>query len=327
MKRALLTGAAGFIGANLARRLVSEGLDVHVLLRPDRDSRRLDGLGGDVRRHAVDIVDEQRIREIVGRIRPDWVFHLAAYGGSSSQDDVQRIIRTNVNGTVNLLQACLRTGFEAFINTGSSSEYGFQDHPANETEALEPNSVYAVSKAAATLFCRRMAQERKAKIVTLRLYSVYGPYEDPIRFIPTLIRRGLKGELPPLVNPAVARDFVYVGDVVDAYLAAATHQGKDIGAVYNVGTGVQTSIKQAVELARTVLSIKASPKWGTMPDRRWDTSAWVADIRKIRKELCWKPVNFETGFRATVQWFLRRETDSGSARIAGRRVRLRIPMA
>jgi nucleoside-diphosphate-sugar epimerase len=241
---------------------------------------------------------------VVARIRPDWVFHLAAHGAYSSQTDVSQMVQTNVVGTSNLVDACLKAGFEAFVNAGSSSEYGLKDHPSAETEWLEPNSYYAVTKAAATLFCRTTAQRHKAPIVTLRLYSVYGPYEEPARLMPTLIVHGLSGKLPPLVRPDIARDYVYTEDVNDACLLAAATPGQEVGAVYNLGTGIQTSLREVVDLARRVLAIPVEPVWGSMPDRQWDTTVWVADNRKIQKELGWQPrYSFEQGFREMVSWF------------------------
>jgi dolichol-phosphate mannosyltransferase len=214
------------------------------------------------------------------------------------------MVETNITGTINLVEACLKTGFESFVNTGSSSEYGFKDHAPAEDEALEPNGHYAVTKASATLFCRYTARARKAHITTLRLYSVYGPYEEPTRLVPRLITRGLRGELPPLVSPEVARDYIYVDDVTESYLLAATRRaGEDYGPIYNVGTGVQTSLREVVETARRVLSIRAAPQWATMLARQWDTNVWVADNRKIKDALGWQPrYDFEQGFRQTVEW-------------------------
>ncbi|MBC8075316.1 MAG: GDP-mannose 4,6-dehydratase, partial [Chloroflexales bacterium] len=134
-------------------------------------------------------------------------------------------------------------------------------------------------------------------------YSAYGPYEDPQRLIPRLIVRGLTGELPPLVDPAVTRDLVYVEDVCDAFLLAASCTNQEPGAVYNVGSGVQTTIGEAVALARRELAIAAEPVWNTLPGRSWDARTWVADNRKIRQQLGWQPRHsFEQGFRLTRDW-------------------------
>lgn len=304
MKRVIITGATGFVGANLARRLLQEGHDLHLLVREGHATWRIREIREHVHLHPVRLHDAEAVEQIVCGIRPDWVFHLAVHGAYSAQTDLQQIVQTNILGTINLVQASLKAGFEAFVNTGSSSEYGFKDHPPSETEWLEPNSYYAVTKASTTLFCRYTAQSKNVRLPTLRLYSVYGPYEDPMRLIPTLILRGLEGELPPLVDPDIARDYVYVDDVNQAYLLAATCPDQEPGAVYNVGTGAQTSLRQVVDVARRVLDIPVEPKWGSMPARVWDTTVWVSDNRKIRRELGWQPAfTFEQGFLKTVEWF------------------------
>lgn len=305
MKRVIITGGTGFVGANLARRLLQEGHEVHLLVRQGFAPWRIEEIRADVRLHEVDLGNRESLLPVIDEIRPDWVFHLATHGAYSSQNDLSQIVRTNILGTVNLVEACLKSGFEAFVNTGSSSEYGFKDHAPSEKEWLEPNSYYAVGKASATLFCRHTAQSRGVLLPTLRLYSVYGPYEEPARLMPALIVRGLRGKLPPLVNPDVARDYVYVDDICEAYLLAATRTGQEPGAVYNLGTGVQTSLGEVVSTARKLMNITAEPQWGAMPNRQWDTSVWVADHRKALDELGWRPeFTFERGLGRMHGWFL-----------------------
>jgi dolichol-phosphate mannosyltransferase len=304
MTRALVTGASGFVGANLARRLLRDGHEVHLLLRHAQIPWRLTEIQAEVHRHSVDLEDRDAVAAAVAAIRPERVFHLAAYGAYSSQSDIHRMVQTNIAGTVNLVEACLVSGCAVIVNTGSSSEYGFADHAPAETERVEPNSHYAVTKVAATQYCRYTARQRDLHLPTLRLYSVYGPYEEPSRLMPTLIARGLRGELPPLVDPTIARDYVYIDDVCDAYLLAATRPSSEPGAIYNVGTGVQTSLAELVTLSRAILPITVVPVWGSMPNRQWDTTVWVADSRKIHDELGWQPRHtLEQGFRRMVDWF------------------------
>jgi nucleoside-diphosphate-sugar epimerase len=304
MKRALVTGASGFIGANLARRLLTDGHQVHLLTSPGGESWRLKGLSNEMGIYPVDLSNAGDVSRTVAAIQPDWIFHLAAHGAYSWQSNVCRMIATNLIGTINLVEAAMRAGFEAFVNTGSSSEYGFKNHAPSEDEMLEPNSHYAITKASATHYCRYVAQSQRRRIITLRLYSVYGPWEDPNRLIPTLIVRGLRNELPQLVDPNIARDYVYIDDVLDAYLLAAQHSGPDLGGIFNVGTGIQTAVQQAVELACKELGISQQPAWGTMPNRMWDSNVWLADIRKIKAALGWSPCHsFQQGFQSTVAWF------------------------
>ena len=115
---------------------------------------------------------------------------------------------------------------------------------------------------------------------------------------------GLKGKLPPLADPEVARDFVYVDNVVEACLLAATVQTPEWGPIYNVGTGVQTTLREAVAVARETMRIAAEPVWNAMPNRQWDANLWVSDNRKIRAQLGWRPRHtFADGFRLMLDWF------------------------
>jgi nucleoside-diphosphate-sugar epimerase len=304
MKQALITGGTGFVGANLVRRLLHEGHRVHLLVRPNYQTWRIEEVRPDVQFYETHLHDAENVSRLVSRIAPDWIFHAAAYGSYSWETDREQMVRTNIQGAMSLVTACVKVGFEAFVNLGSSVEYGFKDHAPAESEPIEPGSDYAVTKAAATLFCRQIAQRHHVHLPTLRLYSVYGPFEDARRLMPTLIMRGFKGELPPLVDPKVARDFIYVDDVVEACLHAARLPGKEWGAIYNVGTGAQTSICNVVKMVAELMNITAKPVWNTMPNRAWDSTIWVSDCRKVRTELAWQPqVNFEEGLRKMLAWF------------------------
>jgi nucleoside-diphosphate-sugar epimerase len=302
--RALVTGGTGFVGANLVRRLLRDGHDVHLLVRPGHAEWRLDEIRPDVTLHVANLTDADALASIVDLAKPAWIFHLAAHGAYSWQRDARQMVDTNVTGTLSLLDACLRHDFDAFVNSGSSSEYGFKDHPPAEDEPLLPNSHYAVTKAAASMLCRFLGVSDGRPIRTLRLYSAFGPYEDPQRLMPTLISHALHGQLPPLVDPETARDYVYVEDACDAFVRAAAQPGQAPGAVYNIGSGVQTSLREVVEAARRLFEVTAEPRWGSMPPRSWDTSCWVADPRLARERLQWQATHtVEQGMALTARWF------------------------
>jgi len=304
-RRVLVTGAAGFVGAALARRLLADGHDATLLLSPEGDDWRIAELRDDARVLAVDLRDAEAVAGAMRAATPEWVFHLAAHGAYSWQRSLGRMIETNVAGTANVVEAALDAGAEAVVNAGSSSEYGLQDHAPGERELPEPNSAYAVTKAAATLYCGWAARSRRAAVTTLRLYSAYGPWEDPRRLVPTLVACGLEGRLPPLADPAIARDFVFVEDVLEAFLLAAEGARAGEGAVYNVGSGVQTTLKQLVKTARRALGVSERPAWGAYPARDWDTSVWVADPRRTEAELGWRArTQLADGLRATASWLV-----------------------
>ena len=216
---ALVTGGAGFVGANLVRRLVRDGFEVHVLLHDRTPPWRLTGLRA-FQTHHCSVTNADTLVDVVASVGADWIFHLAAHGAYSQQTDPARITAVNMLGTFNLLDAVARSGrCQGVVHTGSSSEYGLKDHAPSEDEAVAPNSVYAITKCAATNAVCLSARERGLPAATVRLYSVYGMWEEPTRLLPRLVMAAQAGRLPPLTSPATARDFVWVDDAVDAISA------------------------------------------------------------------------------------------------------------
>jgi len=284
--RALVTGAAGFVGANLSGHLLREGHEVHVVQHPDGDCWRIAEMGESIA-HRADLLLPGTAHALVAEIDPDWIFHLAAYGAYSWQTDAMRICATNLSATIELADAAECHGVSAFVHAGSSSEYGFKDHAPSEDERLEPNSAYAVAKAAATMYCRHRAREGRLPAVTLRLYSVYGALEDERRLVSTLLREGRQRRFPPLVSPETARDFVYAEDVCIAFVRAAAQASEVAGEIYNVGSGRQTTLRELVERVRELLGIPEQPHWDTYPARAWDSDCWSANVERISSDLGW----------------------------------------
>jgi nucleoside-diphosphate-sugar epimerase len=301
--RALVTGAAGFLGANLVRHLLDAGHEVVAVSRPGGNSWRLEEIVSEVRTLELDLRDSAAVERAVDTIKPQWLFHLAAHGAYSWQTDIATMIDVNIGATAALLAGARGTEVQAFVNAGSSSEYGLKTHPPSEDEWLQPNSAYAVTKAAGTHLVG-LAAAQGLPAVTLRLYSIYGPWEDPGRLVPALVREAARHRLPPLVDPQTARDFVYVDDCCEALMQAAQHGAPaGPGAVLNLGSGTQTSLEQLVTIARRALSVTALPEWGTMEQRRWDTNAWVSDARAARKHLGWATsTDLADGLARTANW-------------------------
>lgn len=299
----LITGTSGFIGSVLLRRLVNQNQKVHIILRKNSNTWRINDLLDKVTIHNSDLSDLKELTKIIQKIKPNIIYHLATNGAYSYQKDANQIIQTNILGTWNLLQACNSINYELFVNTGSSSEYGFKKFAMRETDIVEPTSYYAVTKCAQTLLCSHIAKQENKPIVTIRPFSVYGPYEEPKRFIPTLMKALMFNEEMNLVDPKIARDYIYVDDMVDAYLKINELKNNP-GEYFNIGTGIQSTIEDAVKTAKRVSQKTAKFQWGKMKNRNWDTNNWVADISKARQLLNWTPkITFEKGLMLTWKWF------------------------
>jgi dolichol-phosphate mannosyltransferase len=248
----------------------------------------------------LDVEQPQAVLGVLDELRPEWVFNLAAHGAYSWQTDDARMTRINVGSVESLLAASASVGVRRFVHAGSSSEYGYKDHAPDEEEPLGPSSRYGSTKAAGTELVRRAAA-RGFGTVALRLYSVYGPWEEPGRFIPALLAHARRGTLPPLVDRRTARDFVFVEDVVDALLKAA--RSSMSGVVYNVATGTQHTIGDVVAIATRIFDIRAPALWNTMAPRSWDAETWVGRPDRIRRDLGWEAATgLDEGLRRTADW-------------------------
>jgi nucleoside-diphosphate-sugar epimerase len=314
----LVTGATGFIGANLVRRLVALGCRPHLIVRPEGAWWRLADVRDRLAVHEADLSQADRLRRIVAEVQPQTIYHLATYGAyPATQADAERVIQTNVLGTWNLLQACLETDFRLMVNMGSSSEYGASTHPMREDDPLDPANEYGVAKAAQSLLCRHMARVRRRPIVTVRPFSVYGPYEEPARLFPTMIRRCLEGLALRMVRPELTRDFTHVDDIVDACLLVDRLSACG-GEAFNIATGVPWSMQQAVDAVLQATGARVPVEWGRFAPRVGDPDSWVADCAKTTRLLGWSArIGLEEGVRLTVAWF--REHREFSAALAGAR--------
>lgn len=299
----LVTGGAGFVGSVIVRKLVAQQKKVHLLLKPGTNLWRLEDIVPKITIHDSNLLDLTSLSRLVKKIQPTVIYHLATRGAYASQTQVSEIFETNILGTWNLLTACASIPYHLFVNTGSSSEYGYSAQPMAETDHLEPNSWYAATKAAASFLVLQQFHQAQKPIVHLRLFSVYGPYEAPGRLFPTLLSRIFQNQALDLVAPETARDFIYVDDVVDLYLDVEALK-KCVGQCLNVGRGQQVTLETVVETAFTVTGKAVQTNWQTMAPRSWDTSTWQANMEKTFKLLTWRPTtSLFDGITKMWKWF------------------------
>lgn len=306
-EKALITGASGFVGSNLAKRLVEEGYDVFLLLRKESNTWRIKDILEKVNVIYADLLDYGVIEKEIKKICPDYIFHLATYGSYPDlQKDGSLMVKTNILGTYNLLQATKDINYKCFIHTGSSSEYGIKENVISEDAILEPLDQYGVTKASGTLFCQMFAKTHNKNIVILRPFSVYGPYERKTRFIPYVIMRCLQKKEVNMTSGEQKRDFVFTEDVLDLYLEVMKKE--DIaGQIFNVGTGNDHSIKETAEIIFELTNSDPNLlKVGAKKMRKIEAiTSWKSDTSKIEKVLNYKPKHsLKEGIKKTISWFM-----------------------
>lgn len=298
----LVTGASGFVGANLFMLLAAERPDVYAVVLQEKNWRL--ALVRDEQVIACDLNDPAALKNLVDTVAPQTVFDCVAYGAYPFESDPVLIHQTNYQSIVTLTGLLAQRPFSAFVHAGTSSEYGENSAAPREDSICEPNSHYAVSKVAAATYLRYLGKQRSFPCATLRLYSVYGPLEDTSRLVPNLVREALRGKLPPFVDPRTSRDFVHVDDVCAAFVTTAVQMRPQLyGESFNIGSGTKTTIAELAELTRQAFSVTEEPRFGTMEGRAWDLPDWYADPRKARDVLGWQAtIGLEDGLRSSAQW-------------------------
>ena len=297
----LITGAGGFVGSHLYKALVGVRSDVFGTTRTG-DSWRLNALGVPSPIQ-IDLTDEVQFLALLNRIKPKTVFNLAAYGAYSHQILVDLTYEVNIGVIETLSHWCVKND-SIIVQTGSSSEYGTNCMGPLEIDKAEPNSRYAVSKLAATNLLAHLFASTGLVSAVVRLYSIYGPLEDPTRLVPALIRNGINRKLPEFASQDVTRDFVYIDDAVDALIKVGSHLFKSKRyEVFNVATGVATSMQEVAEATKEIFKIDQSPNF-VSNFRSWDLNNWFGNAEKIKSVVGWEySVKFVDGLKETTDWY------------------------
>lgn len=299
----LVTGASGFIGSHTTKRMLREKARVSVLVRESSDLWRLDSVLNNIDVHRADIRDPKGVSDCVGRIRPDYVFHLAAYGVDSRQKDCQLAAATNVMGTLNLLNALGEVGCRKVLNIGSCMEYGNKQEMIREEAVLEPFNIYGSTKAAAGILAHQLARENGLELVTLRAFGIFGEGEGSHKFFPHLILSILSGGQVNLTACEQYRDYCYIDNLMDAFVMAARDPGSK-NEIYNFGSGTIHQLKYYVDLVYRQMPGTSRPNYGAIPYRSAEVWKPHPDVGKIKARLGWTPrISVEDGLVRTIDWF------------------------
>jgi nucleoside-diphosphate-sugar epimerase len=309
--RILVTGGTGFIGSHIVRQLMARPkFDLFVLTRSTSDLWRLNYYCppqlGQVRIVHGDLCNGEELSELISRIRPEVLIHLAqAYQtlGSPSNPFVEEL---NLNSAVRLQEAFLKAGGRRFVAAGSCFEYGNQDcELIDEDTVCQPLYEYAVAKSKATHAIISRGTRTNEETVVLRVFSPYGPLEKENRIVPQLFASGLTSSRIPITAGEQVRDYVYVEDVATAFVKVALAQHLPRRqAVYNVCTGTPKSVRQLAKDVERLCGRPLDLGWGTLPYRPNEMMRLVGSNRRIAADLHWRPItSLSEGLYRTLQWW------------------------
>ena len=329
MRNVLLTGGAGFIGSHVAEALQGRGVALTIVdsLDPfypvDWKKANLQEIAarGSFEFVESDIRDAGRMRELMERLRPDLVIHLAARAGvRPSLEQPGLYADVNVTGTVTLLELARQFGVRRFVFGSSSSVYGGSlQLPFSETQTdLRPVSPYAATKLAGEAFCDTYAHLYELPCVCLRFFTVYGPRQRPdlaIHKFTALIEKG--AAVPVFGDGSNGRDYTHVSDIASGILAAAEYdlEGTADGRpfeIINLGNSHPVTLTELLESLELVIGRKAIRN--RQPEQPGDVPRTWADVSKARRLLGYEPkTSFQSGLEGFVTWY----RNSGISRYAG----------
>ena len=313
-KKFLVTGGAGFIGSHLTEALIAAGHEVVIFddFNDYYDARIKEGNVAGVKAEVVrgDIRDDALVVRTFKAHKFDGVFHLAARAGvRPSIADPRLYFSTNMDGTLNLLEACRSHGVKDFIFASSSSVYGVNEKvPFAETDLIERTiSPYAATKIAGEQMCSNYAHLFGLRCMCLRFFTVYGPRQRPDLAISKFTAALFAGKpIDRYGDGSTARDYTYVEDIVSGILAAARYTEKSSFEIFNLGGSATTTLNELIAITEEAVGQKAVIR--QLPDQPGDVPRTFADVGKARRLLGYEPhTPIKDGIRKYVEWVRARQ--------------------
>jgi nucleoside-diphosphate-sugar epimerase len=306
-RKIVITGVTGFIGSKLAKELLQRKASITAFFRPgSRNTWRISEILDKISIVEINLGDYKRVKEKLRGLNPDFIFHLATYYSVTDEVDFDEIIETNIKAGIVLVRASeTLSSLKLFVNVGTCAEYGDLRERADETAPLNPNSIYASTKAASTIILHQLSRTLNVPLTTLRLYNLYGEFEKPGRIVPYVATSLLRGKPVELTGCEQAKDYSYLGDIVSAFLKAAERYENARGEVFNIGSGRTIKVRELVEeIIKQVGSGRELVRFGAKPYRENEMWYQATSIAKAEKLLDWRPqTSLQEGMEKTVAWY------------------------
>lgn len=297
MNKILITGATGFVGARVARLLVDQGRDVALLMRSESNSRRIEDLLDRCTILQGDMSSLEKLRSPLRDFAPQAVLHLA-WEGVKGADRNSPIQMRNVSSSIDLYRLTAELGCRHFIGLGSQAEYGQLQGKISESGPARPTTVYGSAKFATGLLLERAAATSDRPFAWLRLFSSYGPDDDPSWMIPYMITRLLAGEKPSLTQAEQMWDYLHVDDAAAGIVAALD---ADARGFFNLGSGQSRPLRTIIESIRDLIDPSLPLGFGEVPYRPDQVMHLEADITSLSSASGWMPqITLEDGLHDLV---------------------------
>lgn len=302
-KKVLVTGGNGFIGSHIVSRLIKYGCEVFAVVRDTSDLWRLDEVKDSINMITIDVRDNEAVSLCMGKIKPDYVFHMAAYGVDSRQKNYVTAAETNLIGTLNIVMAAGLVGCEKLLNTGTSMQYGNKPCAIKEEDYYGPTNIYGSTKGAATIIAHQAAAEYNLDIATIIPFGVFGEKEGSHKFFPHVILSALEDGEISLSPCEQYRDYCYIENIIDGFVMAAVNK-EFRNEIFNIGSGNVFKLRHYVKLIMKRFESGKEVCYGAVEYRKNDLWSPQPDLTKIRAKLEWEPkVGLEEGIDRTVEWF------------------------
>ena len=288
-KKILITGATGFLGSHLLPTLIKKGYDIIILKRSFSNTWCIQDVLHQIRSYDIDKID---IKKVFDENEIGGIIHLATDYGRKNDNDIIRMIETNIELPTKLLDLGIKYGVNYFINTHTSADNKY--------------NLYSATKSAFTEIARYFIANYQVKFINMRLEYMYGEKDDYTKFAPFVIKSILEGKEISATKGEQRRDFIYVHDVVDAYLKVLDNLGNlnDNFIEYEIGTGKSVTLRDFVSKIEEEINKKANIKWGAIPYKKNEIFDSKANIEKAKKILGWYPkYDISSGLKRTVNWY------------------------
>ena len=311
MKRFLIIGGETFVGASIARRLVKEGKEVHVITHQTPSLWRLKDLMLSIRIHSTDLSNSQDVFEVLNKIKAAVIINTTSYGERPHEVDLDETYDYNFFNLLVLMEQAKEVGFSCFINTGTYQEYGRKAYALSESVMPEPLSHYGISKAAATMYCIKEAKKNSLPIYTIRPFIPYGPYQGRDSFITKLFTNTMIDVKFNHYYANAAYDFIYIDDLVNIYLTLA-QQLPTTAYVFNAGSGISYKLRDVVRAFEEIWQHDVTIDWNLYSDIGFSVesqSNCFADqtitntiLRNVPQQK-----SLKEGLKATFEWFMKNQ--------------------